>query len=287
VTLWSWLKLFVALWLLRKIARITGWLLLVAVAVAAWPVTVTAAAGYLTAWLRGWPAVRLYRTAAWALIITGAWLTVLEVLVPGWAAASVLGRAWADGWDHLSAASVTGAFMRVAPVAIPAGLGLGGLLWAWRIYAITTGLGGITASAPMTFDARQWRRQVRTAKGQIAAPGAVPLLGRGGVIPVGGTIRAIGHRWHQVFTIPATSCARHMVVVGSTGSGKTNLMIRLWAGWFTATLQASRAGRGHRPLLIVLDCKGGRDARRKADRTRRLLYGAGARRVAICPVEAR
>ena len=78
-----------------------------------------------------------------------------------------------------------------------------------------------------------------------------------------------------------------MVIVGATGSGKTNLMIRLWAGWFTATLQAFRAGRGDRPLLVVLDCKGGRDARRKADRTRRLLYGAGARRVAIWPDEAR
>ena len=77
-----------------------------------------------------------------------------------------------------------------------------------------------------------------------------------------------------------------MVVVGSTGSGKTNLMIRLWAGWFTATLQAARKGRGHRPLLVVLDCKGGRDARRKADRTRRLLHGAGARRVAIWPDES-
>jgi cytosine/adenosine deaminase-related metal-dependent hydrolase len=37
----------------------------------------------------------------------------------------------------------------------------------------------------------------------------------------------------------------------------------------------------------VLDCKGGRDARLKADRTRRLLYGAGARRVAVWPDEAR
>ena len=37
----------------------------------------------------------------------------------------------------------------------------------------------------------------------------------------------------------------------------------------------------------MLDCKGGRDARVKADRTRRLLYGAGARRVAIWPDEAR
>ena len=64
-------------------------------------------------------------------------------------------------------------------------------------------------------------------------------------------------------------------------------MMRLWAGWYTAALDAFYAGRGDRPLLIVLDCKGGRDARRKADRTRRLLYGAGARRVALWPDEAR
>jgi hypothetical protein len=64
-------------------------------------------------------------------------------------------------------------------------------------------------------------------------------------------------------------------------------MIRLWAGWFTATLDAFYAGTGNRPLLIVIDCKGGRDARKKAGRTRRLLYGAGARHVAIWPDEAR
>ena len=48
------------------------------------------------------------------------------------------------------------------------------------------------ASAPVTFDARQWRRQVRAAQGRTAAPGSVPLLARGGRIPVGGTIRAVG-----------------------------------------------------------------------------------------------
>ena len=37
----------------------------------------------------------------------------------------------------------------------------------------------------------------------------------------------------------------------------------------------------------MLDCKGGPDARVKAKRTRLLLYGAGARRVAIWPDEAR
>ena len=207
--------------------------------------------------------------------------------MPGWIAARTPGRAWARGWDHLAGADPARVFLLLAPVAVPAGLAVAGMVWAWRIYAITAGLGGIMASAPITFEARQWKRQVRTARSLTDAPGAVPLMSRGGRIPVGGTIRAIGHRWRPVFALPAAACTRHMVVVGATGSGKTNLMMRLWAGWFTAAGQQARSGRGHRPLLIVLDCKGGRDARVKADRTRRLLYGAGARRVAVWPDDAR
>jgi len=287
VSVWSWLKLAAGAWLLRKTVKIARWVLLGLAALAVWPVTVVAGTGYAAAWLRGWPAVRLYRTAAWALLPAVAWLAVLEVRMPGWAAARFPGQVWSGGWHHLVAADLARVFLLLAPVAVPAGLALAGLVWAWRIYAVTAGIGGWMASAPITFDARQWKRQVRTARGLVKAPGAVPLLAGKGKIPVGGTIRAIGHRWRPVFTIPATACARHMVVVGATGSGKTNLMIRLWAGWFTATLQRARAGRGPRPLLIVLDCKGGHDARVKADRTRRLLYGAGARRVAIWPDEAR
>ena len=287
MSVWSWLKLTLCLWLLRKAVKVTGWLLLAALAALAWPVTLIAAAGYAAAWLRGRPPVRLYRAAAWALPVTMAWLAAAALHAPGWPAALAPGRAWPGGWDHLAAPNLARTFLLTAPAAVPAGLAVAGIIWAWRIYAISAGLGGIMASAPITFDARQWKRQVRTAKGVTEAPGAVPLRARGGKIPVGGTIRAIGHRWHPVFTLPATACARHMVVVGATGSGKTNLMIRLWAGWFTATLAAARAGRGNRPLLVVLDGKGGRDARVKAGRTRRLLYGAGARRVAIWPDEAR
>jgi hypothetical protein len=76
-----------------------------------------------------------------------------------------------------------------------------------------------------------------------------------------------------------------MVIVGASGTGKTNLMIRLWAGWYACALAASRYGRP-RPLLAALDCKGGPDARAKADRTRKVLRGAGARRVAVWPDEA-
>ena len=299
MTVWSWLKLAAGLWLLRKAVKLGGRLLVVAIVIAAWPLTLVAVTGYLAAWWRGWPPARLRRAAAWTLTGTAVWLAATAVRLAGaavrlaaWRASALTpARAWEHGWPHppvlAAAAAAARAFALLAPVTVPAGLGLAALLWAWRNYAITAGPGGITASAPVTFDARQWRRQVRTAKGLTDAPGAVPLLGRGGKIPVGGTIRAIGHPWHPVFTLPAPACGRHMVIVGATGSGKTNLMIRLWAGWFAATAQAARDGQGNRPLLVVLDCKGGPDARRKADRTRRLLYGAGARRVVVWPDEAR
>jgi hypothetical protein len=289
MSVWSWLRLTASLWLLRKAVKWAGWLLLLAVVIAAWPLTLLVLAGYVAAWWRGWPPARLRRAAVWTLSGTAVWLLAQAVHDRDWqTAALTAGHAWGHSWPpHPVALAAIRAFVLLAPATVPAGLGLAALVWSWRNYAITTGLGGITASAPITFDRRQWRRQVRTAKGLTDAPGAVPLLARGGKIPVGGTIRAIGHRWHPVFTLPAAALTRHMVIVGATGSGKTNLMIRLWAGWFTAALDAARAGQGNRPLLVVLDCKGGRDARRKADRTRRLLYGAGARRVAVWPDEAR
>ncbi len=62
--------------------------------------------------------------------------------------------------------------------------------------------------------------------------------------------------------------------------------MRLWAGFLARGLQLHGAGAGRRPLLVVLDCKGGADSRRVADRARRVLRGAGARSTAIWPDEA-
>ena len=287
MTVTSWLRLTISLWLLRKAVKGTGWVLLFLVLVAVWPVTVVAILGYLAASRRGWPPARLRRAAAATLALTGIY-AVGDVVRQhaGRAAALAPVRDWAGGWQP-HALAVARMFVLVSPVAVPAGLALAAALWSWRNYAISAGIGGRMASAPVTFDNRQWKRQVSAATGRTAAPGNVPLLTRRGTIPVGGTIRTVGCPWQPVFTLPAAACNRHMVIVGATGSGKTNLMIRLWAGWFTAALDAHYAGKGNRPLLIVLDCKGGRDARRKADRTRRLLYGAGARHVAVWPDEAR
>ncbi len=184
MSVWSWIRLTVCLWLLRKMIKATGWLLLVGLALAAWPVTLVAAIGYGAAWLRGWPPVRLRRTAAWALLPAGTWVAIQGARVHRWRPVALAPvHAWAHGWSHLAAMNLARVFLLVAPFAVPAGLFLAGLAWAWRIYAISAGLGGIMASAPITFDARQWRRQVRTARGLSEAPGAVPLLGRGRADP--------------------------------------------------------------------------------------------------------
>jgi hypothetical protein len=135
------------------------------------------------------------------------------------------------------------------------------------------------------FDARQWRRQCRAARARITAPGTVPLADRHGRVVMGATIRAVGHRWRPVLAVPYTAMGRHQVVIGASGSGKTNLMIRTWAGWYAAALNAHHGHGAPRPLLVVLDCKGGPDSRTKAGRTRRLLHAVGAARVAIWPDE--
>ena len=86
--------------------------------------------------------------------------------------------------------------------------------------------------------------------------------------------------------IPYQRLRSHQVVIGTTGTGKTTLLLRLWAGFLTRGLQLHAAGAGRRPLLVVLDCKGGADSRRVADRVRRVLRGAGARFTAVWPDEA-
>jgi hypothetical protein len=288
VSIWGWLKLTAAQWLFRQGLKLTGWLIVAAVAVAAWPITVAAVAGYAAAWLRGWPPARLWRAACWSLPMTAVYATGLAIRLRSWSAVALTPvDDWAGAWRLLAAHAILRAGLMVAPLAVPAGLAIGGLAWAWRIYAVTTGLAGRTASAPVWFDERQWRHQVRSARARAAAPGAVPLLTGRGLVAVGATIRAIGHRWRPVLAVPARSFGRHSVIIGSSGSGKTNLMMRLWAGWYAATLATHSRREGDRPLLIVLDCKGGPDARVKAERTRRLLHGVGARRVAIWPDEAR
>ena len=191
MSVWSWLKLTVCLWLLRKMIKVAGWLLLAAVVLAAWPVTIVAGVGYAAAWLRGWPPARLRRTAAWALIPAGTWLAIQGARLHAWQPVALAPvHAWAHGWSRPAAGEPGPGVRAAGPVRGPGRA----VRWpGWR------GRGGPTRSPPGWAGSRPRPRSGSTPgsgdgrsaprEGLTEAPGAVPLLGRGGRIPVGGTIR--------------------------------------------------------------------------------------------------
>jgi hypothetical protein len=277
--------------LIRGIARIIWRLLRVTVFVAAMilaaPVVLVAAYSATLAWFLGWPPRQLYRAAAWCLPMLAAWLAAMAADgQSGLRLAEAPYLTWLAAWHEVVAGGYLKAAVTVAPLAIPLGLVAGGLAWSWRIYTMETGSGGLAPSAPAAFDQRQWRHQVRTARARISAPGSVPLLLRDGSVVAGATIRTVRHPARPLAALPYPRLRSHQVVLGTTGTGKTTLLLRLWAGFVTRGMELHAAGRGPRPLLVVLDCKGGADSRRIADRARRVLRGAGATSTAIWPDEA-
>jgi hypothetical protein len=272
----------------RVVARTLVLVLAACVLIAAAPVTVVAVASAGAAWLRGWPPGRLYRAAAWCLPMIAVWLAAMAISHgTAIAAAQAPYLAWLAMWRRGAAGSYLAAAVQVAPPAVPVGLLAAGLAWSLRIRMMAARTGGRSPAAAAAFDQRQWRRQARSAAARIAAPGAAPLLTRGGDFVAGAVIRAVGHPARSLALLPAGRLRSHQVVVGGTGTGKTTLLLRLWAGFMTAGLRAHAMGRAGTPLVVVLDCKGGADARRIADRARRVLREAGARSVAVWPDEAR
>jgi hypothetical protein len=256
-----------------------------ALAVVLLPVTLVAAVGATAAWRQGWRPARLYRAAAWCLPMVAVWLVAIALTRHSlWPAADAARLAWLALWSH-------GGYLRaavlVAPAAVPVGLIVGGLAWSRRIAAMAARTGGQSPAAAVSFDRRQWRHQVRAGLARIAAPGAVPLLTARGDFVAGAVIRAVGHPDAALTRLPADRLRAHQVVIGGTGTGKSTLLLRLWAGFLAVGLRRHASGHGGPPLLVVLDCKGGADARRLADRTRRVLRDAGARTVAVWPDEAR
>ncbi|HEX6934652.1 MAG TPA: hypothetical protein VF162_21095, partial [Streptosporangiaceae bacterium] len=151
---------------------------------------------------------------------------------------------------------------------------------------LSSGAGGLSPASAVAFDQRQWRNQVRSARARIRVPGSVPLTMRGDLLVAGAVIRAVGNNAGQLAAISYQRMRSHQVVVGTSGTGKTTLLLRLWTAFMATGLQRHAAGRGAPPLLVVLDCKGGADARRIAERFRRVLREAGARSTAIWPDEA-
>jgi hypothetical protein len=272
---------------LRLVARAAALVALTAALVAALPVTMAAIAAFWLGWRRGWEPWRLARAAAWCLPMVTVWLIATGFsrhgLLP---VAQAPHDAWLAMWHDGAAGSYVAATVAVTPAAVPLGLLAGALAWSLRRRAMATQAGGLSPAAAVAFDQRQWRHQVRAAQALIAAPGAVPLLTPDGRVGMGAVIRSVGHRTRPLALLPAERLRSHQIIMGGTGTGKTTLLLRLWAAAMASGLARHAAGLAGPPLIVVLDCRGGADARRIADRFRRVLRDAGARSVAIWPDEA-
>lgn len=276
-----WLGLLVAQAVFTIVVRVGVLLLLAAAAVAAAPASVVAIGGFAAAWYRGWQPRRLMIAAAWCVPMVVAWL-----VASGHDAAVAPYHAWLAFWRLARAGAIPGAVATTAPAAVPLGLVAGGLAWSYRIRSLNSGAGGLSPASAAAFDQRQWRHQARAARARITAPGSVPLTMGADLLVTGAVIRTVGHRAGQLAAIGYQRMRSHQVIVGTTGTGKTTLLLRLWAGFMATGLRRHAAGLGPPPLLVVLDCKGGSAARRVADRVRRVLREAGTRSTAVWPDEA-
>jgi len=252
------------------------------IALALAPVTLVAAISVTAAWRNGWPPARLYRAAAWCLPMLAVWLAATAVsrhsLGPAVAAPHL---AWVDLRRHRYLAGAT----LLAPPAVPAGLLAGGWAWSLRLASMAALAGGRSPAAAARFDQRQWRHQVRAAQARIAAPGTVPVLTATGDFVAGAVIRTVGHPARPLAQLPASRLRAHQLVIGGTGTGKSTLLLRLWAAFIQSGLQRQAAGIAGPPLVVILDCKGGADARRIAERAGGILRASGARNVAVWPDE--
>ncbi len=259
-----------------RAARAVGVVLL---SVALAPITVVAAIGVALAWRRGWQPGRLYRAASWCIPMLVVWLTATLI------ASHPLAASWHEPLTAVQHRNYLAAAVLVIPAAVPVGLLAGGWAWSMRLASMAARAGGRSPAAAVSFDLRQWRHQVRSARARIAGP--VPLLMANGDVVTGGVIRAVGHPDHALARLPASRLRAHQIVLGGTGTGKTTLLLRLWAGFMATGLRRHAAGEAGAPLIVILDCKGGADARRIAQRCRRVLRESGARNVAVWPDDAR
>ncbi|MBM7784896.1 helicase HerA domain-containing protein [Tenggerimyces flavus] len=261
----------------------------------AWPLLLAAVAAYWLASLRGWPPRRLLGVAAWSLpmlvVFVGAF-GIMWYFEPGAdRSETVAAMALAPfvAVVQSRAAVEQGAFfdaaVYLAPVGIPVGLFVGWLAWRSRIGLMEAGLAGWSPASPMVFDYKQWVRASRTARQRVRAPGGVPMLTRRGNPVIGAVIRSVYVLPRQVLELGYKSLRNHILIVGTTGAGKSTLMLRLWAGFWESASRWHAKGREHRPLLVVIDAKGGFDGRDTAERALDVMTDLGAGKVGMWPDE--
>lgn len=237
--------------------KATGYVIAAGVALIVLPAVVIACALYWRAWARGWPPTRgrWVAAASWLLPV-GVWLT---------------GPGPVELTDHALAAVETSrwwmAWLPMLPWMIPLGTTLGSIYWGVRWHDARSGRFRNPRAAGV-WGPRQWAHAMKRARAEARRPGLVPLLTRHRDLVIGRAAEIVeagaGHmvpRDPRKLVVPASAIAKHLVVIGEPGVGKTVLLTRL------VTADLGGAWLGHvvdgrpRPLTIVLNCKGGDDGK--------------------------
>ena len=220
MSVWSWLKLTVCLWLLRKMIKVGGWLLLAAA-------RHRGVAGDAGRGDRVWRGVAAGLAAGAAAPDRGLGAAPGRDLArhPG-GAAGCLAAGRADPGAGVAARLVPPG----RPGDRPGVRAAGPVRGPGRARAGRAGVGVADlrhhhrAGRHHGHRADHLRRPpVETAGPHRPGPDRRARRGAAAGAGAGGSRSAapsasIGHRWHPVFTIPAAACTRHMVIVGATGS---------------------------------------------------------------------
>ncbi|MFB8001543.1 hypothetical protein [Nocardia sp. NPDC056000] len=208
--------------------------------------------------------LRNFAAAAWALPLTsalagGSWSTPLSLL-------------W-DGAQELAAGDLGGLSMMLV-LGLPATLLAASLWWAgFLIKTDTVGLKSLRRTKRVQ-DALTARRHLSAAQ---AAKRGAPLH-RGHDIVLGtladrvsfkglGVWRSMNRRHQPWFSVPHHDAKKQQVLLGMTGSGKTELIKRYsialfdyeWRAWQRWAAVPGASGKHPRPFLGLLSCKGGED----------------------------
>ena len=250
------------------------------------PVLVVAMGVFWWSWWSGWSPTRARRVVAGAWVLGGlgvwVWWPVQEA--PG------------ELYDLVRAGRWMPALVLVAPLVIPLGVTLGAVEWArsWR-RAVSGRIQDPRKAGQWAH--RQFAHAMRRARREVRRPGLVPVLNRAGqpvlgraaAVTEGAAVASLVPRDPRHLVVPLDAIRKHLLVVGEPGVGKTFMLLRLMRGWIEGTWLQHLDRAGDRPLLIFVDCKGGRDGRATAEAFRAMCKSLGlvGGRIGLWPSEIR
>ncbi|MFD8104373.1 hypothetical protein ACFV24_33050 [Nocardia fluminea] len=234
-------------------------------------VAAVTAAAVTSAWLWTWTPIRLRNFAVGSCMLPGA-----AMLIDGWSAVrDDIAQAAAEASAGMPVQGAASA----AVVTVPIGWAAAAYLSAR--YADQRDTRGF--KSPARTDRAMWARRRRemaaaTRMSATAMPmvtGTVnpdPVIGRtasmSSTAPARSVAGRLTGRHESLFRITWLAMREHVVAIGNPGSGKTTMMVRailsFWAAGWRRHQQWWRSDQAGRPLAIIIDVKGARDARRTA-----------------------